>query len=64
MRIGTAWRGILAMVLIVAAVVVWVATPSTGVAAALPYLLLLACPLLHLLHHRGHGPKHPRHHGP
>lgn len=21
----------------------------------LPYLLVLACPLLHLLHHRGHG---------
>ena len=26
---------------------------------ALPYLLLLACPLMHLLMHRGHG----RHHG-
>lgn len=24
----------------------------------LPYLLLLACPLLHLFMHRGHGGKH------
>lgn len=22
---------------------------------ALPYILLLLCPLMHLLHHRGHG---------
>lgn len=28
----------------------------------LPYLLLLACPLMHLLHHHGHGghARHPR----
>jgi hypothetical protein len=25
---------------------------------ALPYLLLLACPLLHLFHHGGHGSSH------
>lgn len=25
---------------------------------ALPYLLLLACPLMHLLTHRGHGHRH------
>jgi hypothetical protein len=24
----------------------------------LPYLLLLACPILHLLMHRGHGSHH------
>ena len=29
---------------------------------ALPYLLLLACPLMHLFHHRGHG-RHDRHGG-
>ncbi len=26
---------------------------------AVPYLLLLACPLLHLLGHGGHGPHRP-----
>lgn len=26
-----------------------------GLAAALPWLVVLACPLLHLLMHRGHG---------
>jgi hypothetical protein len=31
------------------------------VLGALPYLLLLACPLLHLLH--GHGGGHGGHHG-
>lgn len=25
---------------------------------ALPYLLLLACPLMHLFHHHGHGKHH------
>ncbi len=33
----------------------WVHVP-----AILPYLVLLACPLMHLLMHRGHG----RHHTP
>lgn len=28
----------------------------------LPYLLLLACPLLHLFLHRGHGHSHPLDH--
>lgn len=28
----------------------------------LPYLLLAACPLMHMLHHGGHG--HDHHHGP
>jgi hypothetical protein len=32
------------------------------VLGALPYLLLLACPLLHLLH-GGHGGGHGGHHG-
>ncbi|CAM3661140.1 DUF2933 domain-containing protein [Polaromonas hydrogenivorans] len=30
---------------------------------ALPYLLLLACPLMHVFMHHGHG-GHGRHHGP
>ncbi len=35
------------------------------VLGALPYLLLLACPLMHLFMHHGHGHRHggaPRHH--
>lgn len=28
---------------------------------ALPYLLLLACPLMHVFMHRGHGHGHHRH---
>ncbi|MBI3149533.1 MAG: DUF2933 domain-containing protein [Betaproteobacteria bacterium] len=27
----------------------------------LPYLLLLACPLMHLFHHGGHGARHEGH---
>ena len=30
---------------------------------ALPYLLLLACPVLHFFHHRGHGGGHGGHEG-
>ena len=30
---------------------------------ALPYLLLLACPLMHVFMHRGHGGGHGGHHG-
>jgi hypothetical protein len=29
---------------------------------ALPYLLLLACPLIHFFMHRGHGANHRDHH--
>lgn len=28
---------------------------------ALPYLLLLACPLMHIFHHGGHGHHHGKH---
>jgi len=34
------------------------------VLGALPYLLLLGCPLMHLLMHRGHGQGHSGHHDP
>ncbi len=34
---------------------------TAHVLGALPYLLLLLCPVLHLFHHRGHG--HPPHRG-
>lgn len=30
---------------------------------ALPYLLLLACPLMHIFMHRGHGGQGTGHHG-
>ncbi|MBI2308532.1 MAG: DUF2933 domain-containing protein [Rhodocyclales bacterium] len=30
----------------------------------LPYLLLLACPLMHLFHHHGHGRHGAEHEGP
>ncbi|MGQ0711286.1 MAG: DUF2933 domain-containing protein [Rhodoferax sp.] len=32
------------------------------VLGALPYLLLLACPLMHVFMHRGHGHHHHHHH--
>jgi hypothetical protein len=32
------------------------------VLGALPYLLVLACPLMHLFHHRGHGQHRHRDH--
>jgi hypothetical protein len=31
---------------------------TTHVLQALPYLFLLACPLMHVFMHRGHGHKH------
>jgi hypothetical protein len=33
------------------------------VLGVLPYVLLLACPLLHFFHHSGHGGGHSRHGG-
>ena len=42
--------------LVVAAVGVYLLITHTGhVLSALPYLLLLACPLMHLFGHGGHG---------
>ena len=57
--------------LLVASVFLWTQHRS-HVTAALPYLVLLACPLFHLLMHRGHhrdqedsepsSPAHQHHH--
>lgn len=45
--------------LTLAALGVYLFVSHTGhVMAALPYLLLLACPLMHLFMHRGHGHRH------
>ena len=47
--------------LLIAAVGGWLLLSHTGhVLLALPYLILLACPLMHVLHrgHHHHGPKH------
>jgi len=52
-------RSGLAVTLAIAALGVYLLVTHTGhVFAALPYLLLLACPLMHLFghhHHSGHG---------
>lgn len=49
------WVGTLAL----AALGIYLFTSHSGhIAAALPYLLLLACPLMHLFMHGGHGHHH------
>jgi hypothetical protein len=54
-RAGVAW-------LVLAAVAAWFlwAEHRAHLLGALPYALLLACPLMHLFMHRGHGGHHPR----
>jgi hypothetical protein len=37
------------------------ATHTGHISTALPYLLLLVCPLMHLFMHGGHGHHHGRH---
>ncbi len=49
---------VIMMALVAFAMVLLFAAPRTGIASALPYLLLLACPFLHLLFHRGHRHDH------
>lgn len=46
--------------LVVAAYFLW-AEHRAHLMGALPYLLLLACPLMHLFHHHGHGGHHEDH---
>lgn len=60
------WRTVLlgtslgwVVTLALAALGVYLFATHTGhVLAGLPYLLLLACPLMHLFMHRGHGHHH------
>ena len=49
------WLALAAAVAIGAYLVVW---HQQHVAIALPFLVILACPLMHLLMHRGHGGHH------
>ena len=53
-------KWVLAGFLLVAAYFLWT-EHQAHLIGALPYLLLLACPLMHLFHH-GHG-GHGHHHG-
>ncbi|WP_151638635.1 MULTISPECIES: DUF2933 domain-containing protein [Noviherbaspirillum] len=57
--VATRVKWIVTAILVVAAYVVWTEYKGQG-AELLPYLFLLACPLMHLFHH-GHG-SHAHHH--
>jgi hypothetical protein len=46
--------------LMVAAYFLWT-EHQAHLMSVLPYLLLLACPLMHLFHHHGHGRPHGHH---
>lgn len=52
------WKWALAGFLAVAAFFLWT-EHRAHLLGVLPYLLILACPLMHIFHHRGHG--HGRH---
>jgi Protein of unknown function (DUF2933). len=52
------WKWALAGFLAVAAFFLWT-EHRAHLLGALPYLLVLACPLMHIFHHKGHG--HGRH---
>jgi Protein of unknown function (DUF2933) len=57
--VGTPFGWVVTLAL--AALGVYLFATHTGhILAALPYLLLLACPLMHLFMHRGHGHHHGR----
>jgi hypothetical protein len=58
------WRSPAGAALLVAAAVggFYLATEHTAhLFGALPYLLLLACPLMHVFMHHGHGHRHGPH---
>ena len=56
-RLSMRWKVALGGFLLIAAYFLWTEHRAhlVGALSFLPYLLLLACPLLHLLMHRGHG---------
>ena len=51
-------KGICALGLIAAAIYFLLMEHQQHLFAALPYLILLACPLMHLFMHHGHGHRH------
>jgi hypothetical protein len=64
-RFWTTLNGVAAIVLIAGAGYLLLAEHRAHVIAALPWLILLACPLMHLFMHGGHGHGgggHERHH--
>jgi Flp pilus assembly protein TadB len=56
------WRrrfsGFVFLTLLVAAIAFWVTGHRAHIMVAVPYLILLACPLMHLFHHRKHRSRH------
>jgi hypothetical protein len=61
--VGRSWLVTLAMAAALGILAFFLITEHTAhVLGALPYLLLLACPLMHLFMHHGHGHGHDRGH--
>ena len=61
---GDRYRGFLQMTLLalVSAALFWLLREHWSHArGVLPYLLFVACPLMHLFHHRGDGEQHRGH---
>jgi hypothetical protein len=54
------WKWALAGFLALAAFFLWT-EHRAHLFGVLPYLLILACPLVHIFHHRGHGHGHGPH---
>lgn len=51
-------RTIYLVFLAIVALATFVSVPSSTLVAYWPWLLVLACPLMHLFMHRGHGHRH------
>ena len=54
------WSGIASCIAIAVLAFLILRDHAAHVLGAAPYLLLLACPLMHLFMHRGHGHHHLR----
>lgn len=58
--IFTGQRMVLALLVIIGGFFLWT-EHQAHVLGALPYLILLLCPLMHFFMHRGHGQSHDGH---